>query len=65
MIKNDVEKINNVFLIKKLMHDLPYARAKKFFSNLRENYDKINKYDNLSKDLESANNELKVKINKN
>jgi hypothetical protein len=59
MIRNDVEKINNVFLVKKLMHDLPYARAKKFFSNLRESYDKINKYDNLSKDLESANNELK------
>jgi len=59
MLRNDVENINNVFLVKKVMHDLPYARAKKFFSNLRESYDKINKYDNLSKDLENANNQLK------
>ena len=55
----DVEKANSVFLIKKLAHDIPYARAKLFFNNLRKSYENKNKFELLSKDLENADNEIK------
>ena len=59
MIKTDVKKLNNILLVKKLTHDIPYARAKLFFRNLRNIYDNKNKYENLAKDLEDANNDIK------
>ena len=31
------------FIIKKLLHDLPYIRAKQFFQNIRQKADKKNK----------------------
>ena len=58
-LKSDAEKLNSVFLIKKLKHDLPYIRSKLFFQNLKQNADKKNKFENLSKDLETANNQTK------
>ena len=39
-LKSDAEKLNSVFLIKKLKHDLPYIRSKLFFQNLKQNADK-------------------------
>ncbi len=59
MIKTDVEKINDAMLVHKFNHDLPYIRSKLFFSNLRKNAEKKNKYENLAKTLENADNELK------
>ena len=59
LIKSDVEKLNNAFLIKKITHDLPYIRSKLFFTNLRKIYDKKNKYEKLSTDLEDADNNIK------
>ena len=60
MLKNDVEKINSVSLVKKLRHDVPYVRAKSFFDNLRKIYDKKNKFQNLAKDLDDANDDIKA-----
>ena len=59
LIKSDVDKLNSVLLIKKLAHDIPYARAKLFFRNLRKTYDGKNKYEKLTKDLGDADNEIK------
>ena len=36
IVKTDVEKLNSVLLVKKIAHDIPYARAKLFFGNLRK-----------------------------
>ena len=60
MIKDDIEKLNNVSLVKKLAHDIPYARAKTFFSNLRKIYDKKNKFENLAKDLDDADDDIRA-----
>ena len=59
IIKSDVEKINSVFLIKKLTHDIPYIRSKLFFNNLKKNSDNKTKYENLSKDLQNADDNIK------
>ena len=57
--KSDVEKINSVFLIKKLTHDIPYIRSKLFFDNLKKNSDNKTKYESLSKNLNNADEETK------
>ena len=59
IIKSDVEKINSVFLIKKLTHDIPYIRSKLFFNKLKKNSDNKTKYENLSKDLQNADDNIK------
>ena len=59
IMKSDVEKINSVFLIKKLTHDIPYIRSKLFFDNLKKNSDNKTKYESLSKNLNNANEETK------
>ena len=59
IVKNDIDKMNSVFLVKKFTHDLPYIRSKLFFSNLKRNADDKTKYENLSKDLEDGYNDIK------
>ena len=58
-LKSDINNLNNVFLLKKLMHDVPYARAKSFFDKIKEIYDKKNKNEKLSNSLKNANDDIK------
>ena len=58
-LKLDINNLINVFLIKKLMHDVPYARAKSFFDKIREVYDKKNKNEKLSDALKKTNDDIK------
>ena len=55
---NDLNTIDNVLILKKLLHDLPYIRAKQFFQNIKQKADKKNKYDKLSEDLKNARIEI-------
>ncbi len=55
---NGLNTIDNAFIIKKLLHDLPYIRAKQFFQNIRQKAEKKNKYDKLSEDLKNARIEI-------
>ena len=58
-LKSDIDTLNNVFLIKKLMHDVPYARAKSFFDKIKEISDKKNKNERLANSLKNANDNMK------
>ena len=55
---NDLNTLDNALLIKKLLHDLPYIRAKQFFQIIKQKADKKNKYDKLSEDLKNARIEI-------
>ena len=59
IIKSETETIKSVFLIKKLTHDIPYIRSKLFFNNLKKNSDNKTKFENLSKTLENADENIK------
>ena len=63
-LKSDIQTLNNVLLIKKLMHDVPYARAKSFFDKIREIYDKKNKNEKLGQALKNADDDMKNKHKK-
>ena len=58
-LKSDINTLNNVFLLKKLMHDVPYARGKSFFDKLRQIYDKKNKSEKLANSLKEAKDNIK------
>ena len=58
-LKSDINTLNDVFLLKKLMHDVPYARAKSFFDKLRQIYDKVNKNEKLANSLKNADDNIK------
>ena len=60
-LKSDIQTLNNVLLIKKLMHDIPYARALSFFDKIREIHDTKNKNEKLGQALKKANDEMKDK----
>ena len=51
---NDINTIDKVFIIKKLLHDIPYIRAKQFFQNIKQKADKKSKFEKLSDDLKKA-----------
>ena len=55
---NDLNTLDNGLLIKKLLHDLPYIRAKQFLQIIKQKADKKNKYDKLSEDLKNARIEI-------
>ena len=59
IIKSDLEKIKSVFLIKKLTHDIPYIRSKLFLNNLKKNSNNQTKFENLSKNLQIADGNIK------
>ena len=54
---NDVENVNKAMLLKKLFHDLPYARAKYFIQKIKDIYNRKNKYEKLIEDTLKANKE--------
>ena len=58
-LKSDIDTLNNAFLIKKLMHDVPYARAKSFFDKIRQISDQKNKNEKLANSLKNANDNMK------
>ena len=58
-LKSDIDSLNNAFLIKKLMHDVPYARAKSFFDKIRQISDQKNKNEKLANSLKNANDNMK------
>ena len=58
-LKSDINTLTQVNLVKKLMHDVPYARAKSFFDKLREISDKKNKSEKLANSLKNANDDIK------
>ena len=51
---NYVDNINKVMILKKLFHDIPLIRAKSFIHKIKENADKKNKFDKLTKDIIKA-----------
>ena len=55
---NDINTLYKVMLLKKLFHDIPYIRAKQFFKNIKDKADKVNKYENLKKNLKQARTEV-------
>ena len=59
MIKSDLEKINSVFLIKKFTHDILYIRSKLFFNNLKKNSNNQTNFENLSKNLQDIDGNIK------
>ena len=59
MIKNDIQRVSDILLVKKFTHDLPYIRSKLFFANLKKNADTKSKNANLAKDLVNADNNIK------
>ena len=59
IIKSDLEKIKSVFLIKKLTHDIPYIRSKLLLNNLKKNSNNQTKFENLSKNLQIADGNIK------
>ena len=59
--KSDVNTLTNVSLLKKLMHDVPYARAKSLFDKIREISDKKNKNEKLAESLKNANDDIRDK----
>ena len=58
-LKSDINTLTQISLIKKLMHDVPYARAKSFFDKLKEISDKKNKNEKLADSLKKANDNIK------
>ena len=61
-IKNSAKNINDVFLLVKLLRDIPKIRGKYFLRKLRQQGKHNNLYKNLSKDVINANDDL---LNKN
>ena len=57
-LKSDINTLTDAFLVKKLKHDIPYARAKSFFDKLRNIYDKKNKNEKLANSLKNANDNM-------
>ena len=55
---NDVDTIEKVMILKKLLHDLPYIRAKQFLQNIKQKADKKNKYEKLVQDLKKGRIEI-------
>ena len=55
--KNAANTLNSAFLVKKLMHDIPRARAFDFFDKLRD----LTKGSDLANDLIEAKNDLEPK----
>ena len=55
---NDINTLYKVMLLKKLFNDIPYIRAKQFFKNIKDKADKVNKYENLKKNLKQARTEV-------
>ena len=55
---NDIDTLNNTMILKKLMHDIPYMRAKQFFKNIKQKADKKSKFEKLSEDLKQARTEI-------
>ena len=55
---NDVNTIEKTMILKKLLHDLPYIRAKQFLQNIKQKADKKNKYDKLVQDLKKGRIEI-------
>ena len=58
-LKSDINTLTQISLIKKLMHDVPYARAKSFFEKLKEISAKKNKNEKLAESLKNANDNIK------
>ena len=62
----DMIALNKIMLLKKLFHDLPLIRAKAFFQKIKENADKINKYNKLVEDTlkakDDVDNQNKIKF---
>ena len=51
---NDVNNVKRAMVLKKLFHNLPYARAKYFMQKIKNIYDKKNKYEKLVDDTLKA-----------
>ena len=58
---NAARLYNYASLIKKLFHDIPYARALSFFDKIREIHATKNKNEKLGQALKKANDEMKDK----
>ena len=57
-ILNDLNILEKAMLMKKLLHIIPFIRAKKFFQNIKQNADKKTKFAKLSDDLKKARIEI-------